>query len=381
MVTRAGQFQAHWQQEWRNIWQDSWLRLLVTLLPLLLFGWMVWLFDGGQVRELPLGVVDQDHSHFSRALARQLDGASGLALTATYPDLQAGSRAMRQGQIYGLLFIPKDAEKGVRQGTQPVVSLFYNSQLLLVGKLINGAAQQSLGGVNIQLAALGALPQAQALPSALGVAMPLASQLTPLYNGSGNYALFLVSALLPAVWQILIVVTVISSFVRRARNGQEATWHASGFWAGLGALLPYQLLFWGWGGVMGALLFGYRHWPMVGSWSLLLLGQGLTVLACLGLGSLLYLLTRDGARAFSLAAVLTAPGFAFMGVTFPASQMGELAQLWRALLPVSHYAELQLGQASLGLVGQAAWQPVLALLGFVPLWLLVAGLQGRRSHG
>ena len=114
---------------------------------------------------------------------------------------------------------------------------------------------------------------------------------------------------------------------------------------------------------------------------LLLLGQGLTVLACLGLGSLLYLLTRDGARAFSLAAVLTAPGFAFMGVTFPASQMGELAQLWRALLPVSHYAELQLGQASLGLVGQAAWQPVLALLGFVPLWLLVAGLQGRRSHG
>ena len=56
-------------------------------------------------------------------------------------------------------------------------------------------------------------------------------------------------------------------------------------------------------------------------------------------------------------------------------------ELWRALLPVSHYAELQLGQASLGLVGQAAWQPVLALLGFVPLWLLVAGLQGRRSHG
>lgn len=381
MVTRAGQFQAHWQQEWHNIWQDSWLRLLVTLLPLLLFGWMVWLFDGGQVRELPLGVVDQDHSHFSRALARQLDGASGLALTASYPDLQAGSRAIKQGKIYGLLFIPKDAEKGVRQGTQPVVTLFYNSQLLLVGKLINGAAQQSLGSVNIQLAALGALPQVQALPSALGVAMPLASQLTPLYNGSGNYALFLVSALLPAVWQILIVVTVISSFVRRARNGQEATWHASGFWAGLGALLPYQLLFWGWGGVMAALLFGYRHWPMVGSWSLLLLGQGLTVLACLGLGSLLYLLTRDGARAFSLAAVLTAPGFAFMGVTFPASQMGELAQLWRTLLPVSHYAELQLGQASLGLVGQAAWQPVLALLGFVPLWLLVAGLQGRRSHG
>ena len=381
MATRRGQFRAHWRQEWRNIWQDKWLRLLVTLLPLLLFGWMVWLFDGGQVRELPIGVVDHDQSHFSRAVARQLDAASGLAITATYPDQQAGSRAIKQGQIYGLLFIPKDAEKGVRQGTQPVVTLFYNSQLLLVGKLINGAAQQSLGTLNIALAALGALPQTQSVPSALGAALPLASQLTPLYNGSGNYALFLVSALLPAVWQILIVVTVISSFVRRSRNGQESAWRLAGFWSGLGALLPYQLLFWGWGGVMGGLLFGYRHWPMVGSWGLLLLGQGLTVLACLGLGSLLYLLTRDGARAFSLAAVLTAPGFAFMGVTFPASQMGGLAQFWRALLPVSHYAELQLGQASLGLVGQAAWQPLLALLGFLPLWLLVAGLQGRRSHG
>ena len=45
---------------WRLLWQDGWLRALTCWLPLLLFGWMTWLFNGGQVREMPVGLVDLD---------------------------------------------------------------------------------------------------------------------------------------------------------------------------------------------------------------------------------------------------------------------------------------------------------------------------------
>jgi len=145
-------------------------------------------------------------------------------------------------------------------------------------------------------------------------------------------------------------------------------------------LSPLFLIYWCWGLVLVWLLFGWFGWPMVGSWALIFLAQGLTVLACLGMGALLYGLTRDGARAMSLAAGYSAPAFAFLGVTFPTADMNGLAQCWRALLPASHYAELQIGQASLGLLGRAAWMPVVALLMFMLVWPLVVWLLGRAGH-
>ena len=90
---------------------------------------------------------------------------------------------------------------------------------------------------------------------------------------------------------------------------------------------------------------------------------------------------KDGARAMSLAAGYAAPAFAFLGVTFPTSQMDQLALFWRSLLPVSHYIELQIGQASIGLLGPAAWAPLWSLLPFMLIWPLVALLMRRGAHG
>lgn len=45
------------------IWGDPWLRALVAWIPLLLGVWVCLLFQGGLVRELPIGLIDQDHPH------------------------------------------------------------------------------------------------------------------------------------------------------------------------------------------------------------------------------------------------------------------------------------------------------------------------------
>ena len=111
---------------------------------------------------------------------------------------------------------------------------------------------------------------------------------------------------------------------------------------------------------------------MQGSWLIVSLGLGLTTAACLTLGALLYALLRDAARALSMAGALTAPGFAFMGVTFPTSAMGSFAEGWRSLLPVSHYIELQIGQANYGQPLAHALSQLAPLLLFLPLLGVVA---------
>ena len=184
---------------WRLLWLDGWLRALTCWLPLLLFGWMTWLFNGGQVREMPVGLVDLDHSAYSRQLARQLDASSAMRLAAEYASPLAGSDALRAGQIYGLVLIPDDFEKQVRQGRQPTLTVFYNSQLLLVGRMLSASMQQSLGTLAAQWSVGRSLVQRPVPLAAIGIAVPLTSQLTALFNLGGNYAQFLLSGLLPAL--------------------------------------------------------------------------------------------------------------------------------------------------------------------------------------
>ena len=330
---------------------------------------------------MPVGLVDLDHSAYSRQLARQLDASSAMRLAAEYASPLAGSDALRVGQIYGLVLIPDDFEKQVRQGRQPTLTVFYNSQLLLVGRMLSASMQQSLGTLAAQWSVGRSLVQRPVPLAAIGIAVPLTSQLTALFNLGGNYAQFLLSGLLPALWQILILVATISLLALRASRSRTAT----AAWTQVAAqlcrdLVPLLLIYWAWGGIMLWWLYGVSAGAMKGALWLLVLAQGGMVLACLAMGGLLFGLTRDGARAMSLAAGYSAPAFAFMGVTFPAHNMDLLARIWRNLLPVSHYTQIQIGQMNQGLSKPTTLAPLGCLLLFVLIWPLVIALM-RRERG
>jgi ABC-2 type transport system permease protein len=67
----------------------------------------------------------------------------------------------------------------------------------------------------------------------------------------------------------------------------------------------------------------------------------------------------------SLVAGLTAPAFAFMGVTFPSTDMPFIAQLWRSILPISHYISIQIQQVNYASSLTASVSHYLALGAFI----------------
>ena len=85
------------------------------------------------------------------------------------------------------------------------MTVFSNGQFILIAKLVNSALAQVVGTLNGQVGVLEAMADGKTLPGALGQSVPIASQVTALYNINSSYAQFLLSALLPAVWQILVV--------------------------------------------------------------------------------------------------------------------------------------------------------------------------------
>lgn len=366
-------------REWRLLWQDPFGRALASWLPLLLMGILCWVFSAGLARDLKIGLVDLDQSLLSRELAFSLDASAGLKVAQQFDSIEAGASALRGGDIYALVVLPNHLERDARQGTQPQVTVFNNGQFILIAKLINSALAQVVGTLNGQVGVLSAMAGGKALPGALGQAVPIASQVTALYNINSSYAQFLLSALLPAVWQILVVLYGINALARTDRLGLD--WTTKGVWFGLWrTLLPHVLIGWGWGLGWTLLLFKGFGYPMQGSWLVLTAGLGLAAAACVSMGAFFYGIIRDPARALSLAGAYTAPGFAFMGVTFPVSAMGDFAQFWRSLLPISHYVELQIGQTNYGQPLAAALPQFGALLLFLlPLLLVVRRYQAQAS--
>ncbi|MEV3821111.1 ABC transporter permease [Aeromonas dhakensis] len=366
-------------REWRLLWQDPFGRALASWLPLLLMGILCWVFSAGLARDLKIGLVDLDQSVLSRQLAYSLDASAGLKVARQFDSIAEGANALRGGDIYALVVLPDHLERDARQGTQPRVTVFNNGQFILIAKLVNSALAQVVGTLNGQVGVLTAMADGKALPGALGQAVPINSQVTALYNLNASYAQFLLSAILPAVWQILVVLNGLNALARTDRLGLD--WTTKGVWFGLWrTLLPHVLIGWGWGLLWTLLLFKGFAYPMHGSWLMLTVGLGLASAACVSMGAFFYAVIRDPARALSLAGAYTAPGFAFMGVTFPVSAMGDFAQFWRSLLPISHYVELQIGQTNYGQPLAAALPQFGALLMFLlPLLLVVRRYRAQGS--
>lgn len=364
--------------ELKIVREQPWLQAMLWWLPLLMFVCLWLVFSSGTARNLPIGVVDNDHSVISRGLIRYYDASPTLAVTQQYTSIQQGSAALKNADIYALVVIPHDTYKQTLLGESPTVTAFYNSQFILTGKLINSAMQQAQGTYNAGIEVMSSLSKGNITPTqALAKAVPIRSQITPLFNSNSHYGQFLVSAAIPAIWQIVIVATTILTIaVEQRKQGLSAWLNPHPGQTLLMKLLPYTGVYWLQGVVFLWGMYVWLDWPMHGSWWILMIAQLCMVLACQSVGALFYMLTQNVTRSMSFVAAFTAPAFAFMGITFPASDMPFLAQFWRALLPVSHYIELQVNQVNNGVGLAQSIGQIFALLCYglvlaIAIWLAV----------
>ncbi|CAH6812457.1 ABC transporter permease [Vibrio chagasii] len=337
-------------RQWAIVRKDKWLLSCLTWIPLLLAASIWLIFSQGIARDLPVAVVDLEHSQISQQFTRLVDASPTLQVTQKYSSASEAAKAMIERDIYGYVVIPRHFDRDLYLGLNPQVSVFYNSQFILIGKLVNSALLQAQGTFNAQLEVIKQLSHGDTtVKSALGQAVTVQSQITPLFNKNTSYAQFLVSAVIPALWQIMIVVGTILVLTANVRARGLKAWLSHSPVKSLAlTLTPYVVLFLAFGIAFSFWFYRLLEWPFNGSFMALTIAQLLTVISCIIMGCLFFFLTLDPARAMSFAGAFTAPSFAFMGITFPVTDMNTAAQVWRSLLPVSHYIEIQTAQSSYG---------------------------------
>ncbi|MGY2999599.1 hypothetical protein ACVW2A_002129 [Ewingella americana] len=110
-------FSRSFNRETRDAFRKPVIHWLGWIFPLLLFILISSNFSEGTLLNLPVSVVDNDHSTLSKTLIRKLDAGSHAHVQAFDGGLQEAEHRLRTAQDYALLYIPPELS-GRRAGRQ-----------------------------------------------------------------------------------------------------------------------------------------------------------------------------------------------------------------------------------------------------------------------
>lgn len=350
-------------------------RMFYTLIfPLMLFAFLSAIFYNGVPRDLPVAYMDQDQTQMSVQLIRMLDATSSIKMArVSTSDIEA-SQWMQQEKIYAYIVIPQGFQKKIYQGLSEEVLCYTNNQFLLPSGLIQKDFQQVVGtfsaGVSIKRQTASGIQ----INQAIGQVQPIRTDVHALFNPYSNYAFYLLTALLPMMLQMIVMmVTVYVIGVEFKYQNGNRWYHMSNqnaFAALLGKLLPYtlSLFFVGWW--MNYLLFRLLGVPLqTGMWNVTLMTFLLIIIYQL-IGVSIASVFRNFRSALTIGSGFTAIALSFAAYTFPIEGLPKSMQYMAEVFPFTHFIEYFIKRAVKGVAIELTWQPLVAMSLFVFVFVL-----------
>lgn len=172
------------------------------------------------LKNVPVAVVDLDHSSLSRKLARMVDAHESTAVTAKPANLLEAEQLFFKRKAHGILIIPHDFERKILRKEQSTVTVYSDaSYLLYYQQVMTGvgvAAGTLSAGIEIKRMQGGGFTEAQAKEAR--DPLPLIS--VALFNPSGGYASYVVPAVLVIILQqtLLIGIGMLGGTAREERE-------------------------------------------------------------------------------------------------------------------------------------------------------------------
>jgi len=350
------------RQFWKFLSRRFVLFLLYFVLPILIGWFMYAVFSASLPRDLPIGLVDLDNTSASADVRFNINASPTMYIKHKYGSIMEAKADLASAKIYALAVIPYNFQRDITLGKGAHLAFYYNAQFVLVGKALNSAFAQIIGTLNAKQSVAQNLIKDQDLNLALSKAMPIFSQIIPLYNASNNYAQFLLTLLLPCMLQILGALAMIQLL-----KGVPHSFRSL-FARYIGNTIVFV-----WWGICMLLLLKNLGFEVRGSFGLLVVGLGVLMLGINGVVVFLQSILLDIKKTIGVVAVYTAPSLAFAGVTYPQNSMNLLALAWSKFLPISSFMELYIQQANYGGSLSGALQ-ILAQMSFFLLFFVLGSL-------
>lgn len=365
--------------------------MLAIVLPFVSILFFNSLLSEGVARNLPVAVVDLDHTATSRNVIAQLDTAPEIEVGFFPLNQQKGEELIRLGKVYGVITIPQNFEADLKSGKQVNIINQYNSNLLLAGGLEYKAFRKVVGtisaGINIEKQRKKGISLQQALINY----QPIVAENHVLSNPYTNYSYYLNTGFLTMFFQLFVILTTIYCFGADLKysKGDKLLSIANGSLLAiiLGKILPYTVWFLLVGIITLLSMYVWQDFPFFGSKTTVLIGLLLLILANQSLALFFISVSNSFREALTIGSGFGAVSLSFSGITFPIFGMPDVLQWLSQIFPFTHFFELLLDQSqrSFPVFYSLHSIIILVVLCFVPILLSWFNLKrlflkGRFNH-
>lgn len=260
-------------REWQRMTSRRLYFGVCIVLPLFTLFFMATIFGNGQMENIPIGIVDQDNTATSRAIARNISAVPTFKVTKHFADEAAARESVQKKEIYGYLSIPPQFEQDAITGKNATLSYYYHYALLSVGGELMAAFETSLAPVALSPVVMQAVALGVEQNQITTFLLPVQANNHPIYNPSLDYSVYLSQPFFFVLFQVLIllitVYTVGIEIKFRTANDWLTTAKGNIVTAVLGKLLPYTIIYILIGWLANYVMFGILHIPFQGSWWLM----------------------------------------------------------------------------------------------------------------
>ncbi|WP_297198715.1 ABC transporter permease [uncultured Pluralibacter sp.] len=341
--------------------------------PLILFILISSNFSEGTLLNLPVSVIDNDHSPLSQELIRKLNAGSHAKISAYDGGLPEAQKRLRSAQDYALLYIPVHFESDVLAGKQPSVVMYYNALFYGAGLYSTQDFSGLITELNTRYRSIMAEMVGKEPPQLASVSLNYGS----LFNASGSFIYYQQFAATIHLLQLFAVTCMIYVLNQRKSLMQARPFGL----AVLGKLAPYTLSYTTLLMAEIALLVFVFDARVSGNPLFMVLIAFFYVMAAQSIGILLFTFTKSVITAYTLIGILVSIAMTFSGLAVPELSMPLPAQIISNIEPLTH-ALYAMFDVFLREVPASAIFGVCALLTVYPLitWLLVRRRLLKRYH-
>lgn len=359
----------------RSIFADGGALLFCIIVPLLYPVLYSLIYNKENVRDVPVIVVDADHSAMSRDYIRRLDATADVKVVRHDADLQAARQGIQTRDAYGIVYIPDDFQKNLMQGQQTYVQAYCDMSGMLYYKAILTANTDVSLDMNaeIKVADAGANPVAMASGIHGGTAEqrqtlqhPVRYEAVALYNAQNGFASFLIPAVLVLVIQQTMLLGIGLIGGTRREKGIKAKANMGTLATLTGSALAFIAVYIPVSGYVLCVVPAIFGLPQIGSlWDLAMLMLPFLV-AVYNLGITVATIPRHRESIFLLVVFTSVPLLFLTGVSWPRTAIPDFWTYFSMLFPSTYganaYIRIYAMGASLADVRQE----------YIALWALAA---------
>ena len=336
------------RRELRRIVRQPMYWVLMVVLPVVSFAFFAVIFERGVARNIPIAVLDEDHTTLSRKVTQMIDDTPTAMVSYEVQSMEEAQRLMREGRISAIVHIPAFFEKNILSNSQTHIECSVSGTNITVNGLLSKDLQTAVttfqAGVQLQLLMKQGLTEKQAMAQI----MPVRFVKHVLFNPYINYGYYLSPSFMPMMLLIFVVMVTVFTIGTELKHATAREWlgtaNGSVGAALTGKILPVTVIMFLMSLVMFLIIFKVVGVPLNGSLTVILVSTLLFILSYQAIAVFIVSLLSNLRLSLSIGGGYSVLAFTFSGLTFPIMAMWPAMRYLSRLFPFTYYTDIFVDQ-------------------------------------